>query len=330
MPWPGGGGTVTGAANVGGGAGQIFRDLIAGILNFKTIKAGAAGNLTVTNNANDITLDVPAIGEVNTAANVGTGTGLVYRDKTGANLNFKSLKQGTNLTIANNADDITLSGPVPGEVNTASNVGAGTGLVYRDKTGANLNLRSLIAGAGIAITNNADDITLAASSTFPVYRFMMDQVDTPNNADWAQNDGSAAAQDAVNNALVIRRFPKAGRAGIGLVLDIPAGATNMIITYVFRGEVAPGALQIAILNHQFRTISSGAAVSAWSADLLLTGLQIPNGSILWQIGTQTQTLAALGMSANTLIQWEISRNGGSGSDTYGNYLDLFRLKISFS
>jgi hypothetical protein len=49
-----GGGDVTGAANVGSGTGQIFRDEVTGVLNLKSLLAGS--NITLTNNANDITI----------------------------------------------------------------------------------------------------------------------------------------------------------------------------------------------------------------------------------------------------------------------------------
>jgi len=48
-------------------------------------------------------------GESTTVVNVGTGTGLVYRDMTGAQINLKSIKQGTGITVTNNADDITVT-----------------------------------------------------------------------------------------------------------------------------------------------------------------------------------------------------------------------------
>lgn len=50
--------------------------------------------------------------------------------------------------------------PTPGETNTMSNVGAGTGLPYKQKTGVNFELRSLLQGAGILVTNNTSDITI--------------------------------------------------------------------------------------------------------------------------------------------------------------------------
>ena len=45
---------------------------------------------------------VSGTGEDNTGANVGAGTGLVFRDKLGVTLNFKSLIGGTNVTITDN------------------------------------------------------------------------------------------------------------------------------------------------------------------------------------------------------------------------------------
>lgn len=47
------------------------------------------------------------------------------------------------------------------EATTALNVGTGTG-VFRDKTGTQLNLRSLLAGAGIAVSLVGDDIVITA------------------------------------------------------------------------------------------------------------------------------------------------------------------------
>lgn len=74
-------------------------------------------NLTgsgVTATPNDTlgTFDVNVPGATtNTMANVGTGTGQVYRDTTSNTYNIKTLKAGTNVTITNNADDITLDVP---------------------------------------------------------------------------------------------------------------------------------------------------------------------------------------------------------------------------
>jgi hypothetical protein len=50
-------------------------------------------------------------GEANTTSNAGAGEGTLAKAKVGVDLPIKSVKQGTNLTIQNNADDITLNVP---------------------------------------------------------------------------------------------------------------------------------------------------------------------------------------------------------------------------
>jgi len=104
-------------------------------------------------------------GDITGAANVGSGAGLVFRDEVAGVLNFKRFIAGTNITITNGADDITIaaSGGGAGEANTASNVGSGAGTIFKQKTGVDLELKTLLAGSNITLTNNASDITIAAS-----------------------------------------------------------------------------------------------------------------------------------------------------------------------
>ncbi|MHA2163346.1 MAG: hypothetical protein ACXABF_13075, partial [Candidatus Thorarchaeota archaeon] len=56
-----------------------------------------------------------------------------------------------------------LPGAAGGETNLGANVGSGQGNVFRDKTGVTLNFKTLLQGSNITITDNADDITIAAS-----------------------------------------------------------------------------------------------------------------------------------------------------------------------
>ena len=74
---------------------------------FNFIGAGVSAVDNPGQNRTDVTI-IGGGGEANTGANVGAGTGLVFRDKTGVTLNFKSLIGGTNVTVTNNADDITI------------------------------------------------------------------------------------------------------------------------------------------------------------------------------------------------------------------------------
>jgi len=129
------------------------------------------------------------ISDATTVSNVGTGTGLFYRDLIQGNINLKTLKEGTGVSITNNADDITLSvnladstditggngisvtgGPSFTIVNTAqdsttvANAGTGTGQVYKSMTGNQVNLKTIKQGTGMTVTNNTSDVTVTNSA----------------------------------------------------------------------------------------------------------------------------------------------------------------------
>ncbi len=53
---------------------------------------------------------------------------------------------------------------VQGEINTASNLGVGTGL-FSGKVGVDLQFKSLVAGAGIILTNDSTTVTITGNST---------------------------------------------------------------------------------------------------------------------------------------------------------------------
>ncbi len=118
----GGGGTLTGVSNVGTGDGTVYRDTTSGTINLKTVKAGT--NVTVTNNADDITISATGSGGGSmTASSLGTGEGTVFKDIVGSQMNFRSLRQGTNVTISQDANEITInSATVPDATETVKGI----------------------------------------------------------------------------------------------------------------------------------------------------------------------------------------------------------------
>jgi len=59
--------------------------------------------------------------------------------------------------------EFTRSGASVGEVNTMSNVGTGAGLIYKQKTGVDFEVKRIAAGTGISVTNGTSDITIAST-----------------------------------------------------------------------------------------------------------------------------------------------------------------------
>jgi hypothetical protein len=113
-------------------------------------------------------VSVAGVGEQNVGANVGAGDADVYRDKTGVTLNFRTLSGGTGITVTENVDviEIALSGAI-GESNDGANVGGGDANIFRDKTGVDLNFKTLVEGTNVSLTDGADTITIAVPSAAP-------------------------------------------------------------------------------------------------------------------------------------------------------------------
>jgi hypothetical protein len=55
-----------------------------------------------------------------------------------------------------------------GEANTGANIGTGAA-VFKNKTGVTLNFRRIQQGSGVTITENANDITISAAPSAPIY-----------------------------------------------------------------------------------------------------------------------------------------------------------------
>lgn len=169
-----GGGEANTASNLGAGTG-VFASKVSEDLQFKSLVAGS--NVSISSDASTITINATDTntGEVNTGSSLGAGNA-VFAGKVGVDLQFKSLVAGANMSLSNDANTITITGPTPGQTNTASNLGAGTG-IYASKSGVDLRFKSLVAGSNVSITNDANTITINASVPAPTVS-LQDAYDT--------------------------------------------------------------------------------------------------------------------------------------------------------
>lgn len=74
------------------------------------------------------------------------------------------VRDGAVLSKADSLAYVTTPSTGTGEVNTASNVGAGEG-VFKQKTGTDLEFKSLVAGSSISIVSGTDDITISSTGS---------------------------------------------------------------------------------------------------------------------------------------------------------------------
>lgn len=149
----------TTASNLSPGTG-IFDSKVGNDLQFKSLDGGTG--ITLSNNATTV-LITNSLPEDSSAVNIGNGTG-VFSSEVGNVLQFKSLTGIGNTEITSNGTDIFINSTGgSGETNTASNVGTGDGW-FKQKTGVDLEFKTVIGQDGITSTPNANDITLGLNN----------------------------------------------------------------------------------------------------------------------------------------------------------------------
>ena len=154
----GGGGGITAGANVGAGTGEVFRDITAGTtFNLRTILS-PTGTVSIVTNGDVVELEA-------TASNVGGGEG-IFAGQVLADKQFKTLTStGATVTITSTATTVNLEavGGGGGEVNTASNIGTGTG-VFSAKVLEDLEFKSLTDSGPITVSANATEVNITSSA----------------------------------------------------------------------------------------------------------------------------------------------------------------------
>jgi hypothetical protein len=151
------GGENNTASNLGNGFG-LFSVKVLEDLRFKSLVAGAG--VTFTSSSSEITMSISSTGESNTASNLGSSFGL-FAQKSGIDLQFKSLVAGSGIQIASSSATITIATTGSGgDITSASNLGSGVGLFAQKNLGI-LEFKTLNA-----ITNSlGSNIVLSSSST---------------------------------------------------------------------------------------------------------------------------------------------------------------------
>jgi len=259
-------------------------------LQFKQIIPG--DNVTLVADADSITINAPDTGEVNTASNLGAGTGNIFFGKTASDLQFKSIVGGVNVTVSETSDEITIDSPDTGEANTVTNVGGfGVGL-FKQKVGVDLEFKRIVAGAGVALTNNADTVEISSPAAVQVLweTFASDSGTTTANS---TNDTiNIVGGTGISTAIVADT----------LTITNTGGATGEVNTASNVGSGSFGLFkQKSGADLQFKNIIAGANISLAEVSDDIEISAVLSGGIDALSDVDTTTLAP---SINDILEWD--------------------------
>lgn len=151
-----------------------------------------------------------------------------------------------------------------------------------------------------------------------------DQLDTPNTADWVISVSADSAPDSLNDALPVRLFDASVEEGVGFLLRPPDSTGSLTLKFQSRAQLTGGGN--VVYRIYTREIQDGAAVSAWSAAFDLSVFAfVANTS--WQENTEVVTMAALGLTAGKLYQFEITRKVTGVASPLAGDVALLALEI---
>lgn len=159
-------------------------------------------------------------GETNTGANQGTGAG-VFKDKSGPQLRFKSLKAGSNVTITPSADEIEVAASGGTATTDASQLTSGIlpdariqASAVSQHQGAITVAQSQVTGLAAALTGKADashthpaDPQIATNTTAIAAKADQSSVDSLSGTVAGHTAAIAAKQDAYGLTTVAASGP---------------------------------------------------------------------------------------------------------------------------
>jgi hypothetical protein len=187
----------------------------------------------------------------------------------------------------------------------------------------------------INFTGQVIGVTDAGAGTTNVnvgarYSYFANSLDTPNNADFAVNALAPVTTDPSFNSLNVRSFSNTVEQGVGFTCSIPPGATTMTFKFRGRATTAPGVSSVVQPRLYARLLPNNSAVGAWSAANELSNITIPTNAF-FQYAQQTVSLTTLGLTADRLYQFELTRRvtGVTGTNLGSAFL-LAEMTIEFA
>jgi hypothetical protein len=144
-----GDGGVTLLNQVGGGS-QIAQSITGSTLNLRTLLG--TGDVTLTQNANDVTINAP------TSVSIGTAGQPVLAGLVGNQYQFRNIQQGNGINVADAGPNIVIV-----NASAVTQLGGGQQLIISNTQGL-LTARTLLSGSGVAVATSGNNITFSTTS----------------------------------------------------------------------------------------------------------------------------------------------------------------------
>lgn len=264
----------------------------------------------------------------------GTGTGFVYHDSdvSGSLTTFhlRTIKAGANVSVTTTSHDIVVACTLvdTNDLYYVDNVGTGAGHVWRNTTDAGSShthhLKTIKAGSGISVTDNADDITIACyvvdTNTLYSHRIIvsagvklrLDSSDsTTDDILFSSADGSITiSRISDDNIDFVANFPTQ------IVYSIDNCASGTGTGFVYHDSSTVG----STVTHHLRTLKAGSnvTISTSGHDITISSSYVDTND--------TYTVANVGTGDG--LVWRDTTDAGSAhtinlkSIKDGNYIDV--------
>lgn len=151
--------------------------------------------------------------------------------------------------------------------------------------------------------------------------------ENPVNSDWAVDNLAPAIVDPANNALIVRAFDDTTEEGIGFWLTVPSGTSEVNFRFVHRRQTGTGS-QNVVVRFWEREIPNNTGITTWSGTPQEQTLSVPNTN--YQYDDVSFTFATLGLTAGSVHQFEITRQGTDASDNLSGDWLLLLLEVTFT
>ncbi len=223
------------------------------------------------------------------------------------------------VVVVANGQSIVAGGSTPSSVITAKD----------GVTVSTAATRLNFSGQAVGVTDGGSGTTnIVVGSRFS---YFANSLDNPNNADFAINALAPVITDPSFASLNVRSFSNTVEQGVAFTCSIPPGATTMTFKLRGRAQVAQAAAQVVQPRLYHRLLPNNAAVGAWSAAQELANVSVP-ANAFFQYSTQTVALATLGLTADRLYQFELTRRvtGVTGGTNLATNFLLAEITVEFA